>query len=163
MQAKVASILALVLAVTPLYADEGDTPEAVEMFERLIQRIPPATDAHDVHKNIGKEFTYVFNGGNAGGVGVQWTPFWIADRLYCVHRVQSQEPTIAVYQIIEPDLESEPFSEIARKTYSQFKTLRKQRGSARVFDLHAAIDHGVKLEPEQLTYRKIYPSEPGKE
>jgi len=59
MRCSIASIFALCLVVTPLYAEEQDKPEAVEMFERLIRRIPPATDAHDVHEFIGKEFTSV--------------------------------------------------------------------------------------------------------
>ncbi len=159
MRSGIASMLAVFFVVAPMCAEERGKPEAVDMFERLIQGIPPGTDAHDVHEYIGKEFTYVFNGGNADNVGVQWTPFWISDRLYCIHCVQSETPTIAVYQIIKPDLEPEPFAEIAQKAYGQFKSLRKQRGSARVLDLYAAIDHNAKLTPEQLTYRRIYPPE----
>lgn len=84
----------------------------------------------------------------------------MSDQLYCIHCVRSETPRIAVYQIIKPDLESEPFNEIAQETYGQFKSLRKQRGSARVLDLYAAIDHAVKVSPGQLTYKKVYPREP---
>jgi hypothetical protein len=161
MRCSLALIFALCLVVTPLCAEEPDKPEAVAMFERLIRRIPPATDAHDVHKYIGKEFTFVFNGSNADGVGVQWTPFWISGRLYCIHCVQSKTPTITVYQIIDPDLNSEPFAQVAEKAFIQFrKSLRKQRGAARLFDLYAAVDHGARFEPNQLTYTQVYPDEP---
>jgi len=160
MRCSIASIYAIFLVVTPLCAAEQAKPEALEMFERLIRRIPPATDAHDVHEFIGKEFTYVFNGSNADGVGVQWTPFWISDRLYCIHCVQSKTPHTA-YQIIDPDLNSEPFGQVAQKAFIQFrKSLRKQRGAARLFDLYAAVDHGTKFEPNQLTYKNVYPHEP---
>jgi hypothetical protein len=155
MPARLFSILALGLTVATLSGEEPAKPEAVEMFERLIQRIPAETDAHDVHLFIGKEFTYVFNARN----GVQWAPFWISGRLYCIHHVKSAKPTIAVYQIIEPNLESGPFSAIGQKAYHQFDSLSKERGSARVFDLYAAIDHGVHFEPDKLNYKKVYPLE----
>lgn len=118
MRCSIASICTLWFIVAPLWAAESGKLEAVDMFERLIRRIPPGIDAHKVHEHVGKLFTWVFNGGNADNVAVQWTPFWILDRLYCVQCVQSEVPTVEVYQVIEPDLKSEPFVETAKTAYN---------------------------------------------
>lgn len=160
MHVGIAFALTLTLTAATLAADEQGKPESVQMFERLIQRIPADIDAHDVHKYIGKEFTYVFNAGNNDRVGVQWAPFWISERLYCIHCVQSEKPTVTIYQIEDPDLASGPFTEIAQKAYAQYKSLRKQRGAARVLDLYAVIDRGAELAPSQLKYTQIYSSQP---
>ncbi|TWU56469.1 hypothetical protein Poly51_23800 [Rubripirellula tenax] len=51
----------------------------------------------------------------------------------------------------------------AEQAYVQFKSLKSIhtfQGSARVFDLHAAIDHGVDLKPTQFSFKQIYTSRP---
>jgi hypothetical protein len=75
-------------------------------------------------------------------------------------RIQSQEPVVTVYHISDPSDHSEPYSVIGKKAYEQFKSLRKQRGAARVFDLYAVVDHGEKLPPRQLRFETVYSSKP---
>jgi len=155
------SVLALSLAMGSAVADDAETPEAVQMFELLIKRIPPGIDAHDIHPYIGKRFNYVFNGGSSANHGVQWAPFWVANRLYCIHRPQTPDGTVAVYQIIEPDLKSKPFTTKGLAAYDECrKFMDKRRGAFRVLDLYAVIDHGAKLKPDQLRYKLIYSSKP---
>jgi RNA polymerase sigma factor (sigma-70 family) len=101
-------------------ANQSALPEAAEMFERLVRRIPPDVDPLTIHLFVGKEFDCVLHAGNAGQEETALVPFIVSNRLYCVHCLRTKNPQITVYRVEKVDPTYQ-----AQTTYAQ--TLSKGR------------------------------------
>jgi hypothetical protein len=134
------------------------SPEAAEMFERLVTRIPVNVDAHEVHEYVGKEFTYMYGDGNSMNQGVYMVPFIVSNRLYCVHITDSKPRVIDVYRILNTDPDRLPVSRIGQRVLEQRKERPPKPAFSQVVDLHAAIDHNEVISEADLKYTLVYSS-----
>lgn len=143
-------------------SDKPGLPEAAEMFERLVERIPANTDPIDMHKFVGKPFNYVYHGGNARDEEIAIVPFVVADRLYLVHVLRTAEPELVVYSIERDPKQKRPVSQRGQKTWDDNPLFRKS-SIMEVLDWHAVIDHGEKCElpfTGKVIHRKLLRKEP---
>lgn len=162
------SILFAMLTITitaAVYADDeaktdsknqSSTPEAAAMFESLVQTIPTDVDATEVHRYVGKPVSWQFFSGNKSKEPVALIPFWVAERLYCVHLTTAQPPVLRVFRIHNPLKIAQPVTAVGKTHYSD--EMKRLPEAGQILDLHAVVDQGAEVPQTHLSYLTVYDS-----
>jgi hypothetical protein len=127
------------------------------MFGSLVQTIPADVDATDVHRYVGKPVSWQFLSGNNSKEPVALIPFWVAERLYCIHLTTAKPQVLRVFRIHNPSKSGMlPLSAVGKSHYSDAMKTSPEAGQ--ILDLHAVVDQGAEVPKKQLHYSTIYDS-----